>query len=164
MSLDTYRTLVNEFGTKLGVPAIEADEEGYVALTFDDLTVHLQYDAEEDGLIVFTRLGEIEEDRAEQIYRLLLGANLFWQGAKGATFSIEPATGMVFLADRQAMGSVRLEGFVPWLERFLDVAGYWSRRLESVNAGGPLDEESTDEEPGRSNGGSRPASDFFIRG
>src|SRR5689334_23098988 len=99
MSLAAFQALVSEFGVKIGVPEITADEEGYVALTFDDLTVHLQHDPEADEVVVFTRLGEVEEDRAETIYGWLLGANLFWQGAKGGTFSVEPGTGMVFLAD-----------------------------------------------------------------
>ena len=38
-------------------------------------------------------------------------------------FRFEPATGVVFLADRRPMEATRLEGFVPWIERFLDDAG-----------------------------------------
>lgn len=167
MSLETFQGLVREFGGKLGVPGVEADGEGYVALTFDDTVLHLQHDHEDDDVVVFTRLGEIEPDRAEQIYVWLLGANLFWQGGKGATFSVEPATGVVFLADRRPMEATRLEGFVPWIERFLDVAGYWGKRLEVANAGGPLgDPDDADgEEPTSPNGGGRPpGGDFIIRG
>ena len=138
MPTAAFQTLIKEFGAKLGASGVEADDEGYVGLSFDDHPVHLQYDAETDEIVVFARLGEIDDDRTEEICLMLLGANLFWQGTKGATFSVEPATGVVFLADRRAMDSTGVDGLNSWLERFLDVAAHWRGRLELANVGGSL--------------------------
>lgn len=147
MSLEAYKTLIGEFGGKLGVGGLAADDEGYVALEFDDQTIHLQYEPDEDEVVVFTRLGQVEELRAEQIYQWLLGANLFWQGGKGATFSLEPDSEAVFMSDRKPMEVLRIDRFVPWIERFIDVSSYWRRRLDVVNAGGPLDDTAGEEPP-----------------
>jgi aminopeptidase N len=64
MSLETFQALVKEFGDRIRVPDLEADAEGYVALTFDDLTLHLQHDSDEDEAAAFSRLGEIDDLRA----------------------------------------------------------------------------------------------------
>jgi hypothetical protein len=138
MSLATFKALVSELGAGLGVPAMAADDDGYVALTFDDMELHLQHEADADEIVVFTRLGEVEIDRAAEIYGMLLGANLFWQGTRGATFSVEPDLGVVFLADRQPAGGMALERLNEWLEHFLDTTDYWRKRLAAANAGGPL--------------------------
>ena len=108
---------------------------------------------------MFTRLGEVDDDRREEICLMLLGANLFWQGTKGATFSVEPATGVVFLADRRAMAATGADDLNDWLERFLDVAAYWRGRLELANVGGSLDNGADATVPP---GPARP--DSFIRG
>src|SRR5689334_3392201 len=57
MSLDAYRGLVSEFGGAIGLTGLAPDEEGYCALTFDDVPVHLQYEPEKDEIVAFSRLG-----------------------------------------------------------------------------------------------------------
>ena len=147
MSIAAFQALVREFGAKLGAADVKADDEGYVALSFDDHPVHLQYDAEEDEIVVFTRLGNVDDDRREEICVTLLGANLFWQGTKGATFSVEPATGVVFLADRRGRAATGIDALNNWLERFLDVAAYWRGRLDLANTGGSLDGDADADAP-----------------
>lgn len=173
MSLRSFQVLVGEFGERLGAPEIAADEEGYIALTFDDTELHLQYEADADQVVAFTRLGEVEVDRTAEIYGMLLGANLFWQGTRGATFSVEPDLGVVFLADRQPRGGTTVDRLNEWLEGFLDTATYWKKRLAAANAGGPLidPEIPTGDEPSPTDGGpgsGGPAGSglppFFLRG
>lgn len=140
MSLDRFRALMSELGAGLGAPDMTPDEDGYIALTFDDVELHLQYEDDEAQVVAFTRLGEAEVTRSGQIYGMLLGANLFWQGTNGATFSIEPDSGLVFLADRHAVDSLSLERLNDWLENLLDTTVYWRKRLVAANAGGPLED------------------------
>ena len=100
---------------------------------------------EKDEIVAFSRVGTADDDRLKEIYGMLLGANLFWQGARGATLSVEPDTFTVFIADRRPAG-LPDAAFQAWLGEFVDVAEYWQARLARVNAGGPIDE--TDETPG----------------
>lgn len=138
MSLSSYQALIRELGGALGVPDMQADESGYVALTIDTQEIHLQYDEDQDRILLFTRLSAVSVDRAAETYGLLLSANLFWQGSGGATFSIDFDTGRVFLADRQALAGVTLEVLEKWLEGFADITLYWLKRLTIIAAGGDL--------------------------
>lgn len=138
MSLQSFQVLVREFGTQLGVSDMAADEDGYVALTFDETELHLQYEEDISRVMAFTRLGEVEIDRTAEIYGMLLGANLFWRGTRGATFSVDPDLGIVFLADRQSADGMTAEHLTVWLEGFLNTATYWKNRLDIANAGGSL--------------------------
>jgi hypothetical protein len=137
MTISQFQTFVRTIGETTGVAPLEADEEGYLALRFDEVDLHLQYEDEAGEVVLFTRLGAVEGDRTEDIAMMLLGANLFWQGTKGATFSIEPATGHVFLADRRALEHLRTEDAVRWIERFHEVATHWGTQIADANRGGP---------------------------
>ena len=89
-------------------------------MSFDDLVVHFQYD--EDELTIFSQIGEVDEDRTEGIYGMLLAANMFWQGSKGTTISVDPDTRHVFIADRRAVGALNDAAFQGWLGKFIDIA------------------------------------------
>ncbi len=147
MSLSSFQALVRELGLRLGAPAMQADDSGYLALTIDDLEIHLQYEPEDDVILIFTRLSEVDVDRAAEIYGMLLQANLFWQGTAGATFSVDADTGRVFLADRRHREGIAAEALDGWLEAFVNVASHWQQRLAGANAGGPLDVNDENEEP-----------------
>lgn len=138
MSLSSYQALIRELAGALGVPDMRADESGYVALTIDAQEIHLQYDEDQDQILLFTRLSTVSVDRAAETYGLLLSANLFWQGSGGATFSIDFDTGRVFLANRQALACVTLEVLEKWLEGFAEITLYWLKRLTIIAAGGDL--------------------------
>jgi hypothetical protein len=133
-----FKNLVHDFGEQLNVNGIEADEQGYIALSFDAQTIHLQYDEEQDEVLVFTRLTEIEPNRLADICLMILGANILWQGTKGATFSVEPNSKTVLLADRKTLSFFNVNRLNDWLEQFLNMAQYWNERLITANAGGNL--------------------------
>ena len=144
MSLPQFQSLIQELGASLGAPDLQADSDGYVALGFDDLEVHLQYETDDELIVMFTRLPAVEVDRAGEIYGMLLHANLFGQGTQGATFSIDADTGRVFLADRHAREGLDGDAIVQWLEHFVNLGVYWRQRLEDANRGGSVQAEDDD--------------------
>jgi hypothetical protein len=158
MSLDSYRGLLSDFGGAIGLADLAPDDEGYCALRFNDLPVHLQYDGEKDEIVAFSRIGTANEEMLEVIYGMLLGANLFWQGARGATLSVEPDTDTVFIADHRPAG-LPDAAFQAWLGEFVDIAECWRDRLARVNDGEPIDE--ADETPHA--GGGAPRRDYMVR-
>ena len=159
MSLAHFQGLVSDFGAKVGMPDMAADDEGYIAISFDDRVFHLQYETDADRIVVFTKLGEVEVDRLVEIYSMLLAANMFWQGTNGATFSVEPDLGTVFLADRRAASTLNLDGLSDWLEGFINITEYWAKKLELANSGGPIGDG-----PQPDGDGPPPASRFILRG
>lgn len=158
MSLAHFQGVVRDFGGKVGMPDMAADGEGYIAISFDDRTIHLQYETDEDRVVVFTKMGEAEVDRLVEIYSMMLAANLFWQGTNGATFSVEPDTGTVFLADRKSAAVLDAARLNDWLEGFINITEYWSGKLELANSGGPIGDGTPD-----GDGPMRP-SGFMLRG
>lgn len=139
MSLAHFQLLLSAFGNTLGLVDLQTDEEAYVGLVIDDLPVHLQYVADDDAVLVFSRIGEVDNDRREQILAWLLESNLFWQGADGATFAIEAAMDVVFIQNRLSMVNPNEHAFETWLGRFVDQAHRWRERLAAANAGQPFD-------------------------
>lgn len=170
MSRESYAALLAGFGQSLGLPGVAPDEEGYCALSFDELIVHFQYDDEADEVTAFAKLGEVDEDRAEGIYAMLLAANLFWQGTKGGTLAVEPDTGTAFIADRRPAVLLDEARFQDWLGQFVEIADHWRARLAKANAGGPLFDSDGDGDGGSGGpdggggggGGQRP-DDYIIR-
>jgi len=138
MSLSAFQALVAELGRSLGAADLSAGDDGYVGLKIDEIDIHIQYETEGDAVVLFTRLQEIEPDRRDAIYSMLLAANLFWSGTQGATFSADFYTGRVFLADRRPRAALDLEALTGWIERFADVAGHWRARIDAASEGGPL--------------------------
>jgi len=138
MSLTAFQALITELGQSLGVAGLSAGDDGYLGLTIDKLDVHIQYEADDDVVVLFCRLQEVDPDRRDAIYSMLLAANVFWQGAEGATFSADYDTGRVFLADRRARAVLDVGSLSAWIERFADTAVYWHARIETANDGGPL--------------------------
>jgi len=138
MSLNAFQALIAELGQSLGAAGMAAGEDGYVGLKIDDHEVHVQYDADDDQVVLFARLQEADPARRDAIYAMLLSANLFWQGTRGATFSADFDTGRIFLADRRERSGLDVEALSTWIEGLADVAAYWRERIESANDGGPL--------------------------
>ena len=138
MSLSAFQALIAELGQSLGAPDLSAGDDGYVGLKIDEIDIHIQYEAEGDAVVLFARLQEIEPDRRDAIYSMLLAANLFWSGTQGATFSADFNTGRVFLADRRPRAALDPEALTGWIERFADVAGHWHGRIDAASEGGPL--------------------------
>jgi hypothetical protein len=138
MSVASYAGLIQSFGKSIGLADAAPDADGYLAMSFDDLVVHFQFDDDADELTIFSRIGDVDEDRTEGIYGMLLSANLFWQGSKGTTLSVDPDSRLVFVADRRPVAQLNDAAFQSWLGRFIDVAEHWQKRLETANQGGPL--------------------------
>lgn len=135
MSQHVYSGLIEQFCLSIGLRDARPDNEGYCAMTFDEIVVHLQYTADDDTLTMFSRLGNANESRAQAIYTMLLAANMFWQGAKGCTFSAEPDSRTVFIAIRSPLAKLNTATFHNWIGDFVDTAEQWTAHLAKANEG-----------------------------
>ena len=141
MDLDpALRSLMTDLGAQMGLSDLALDDQGSLALRFDDsLVVNLQAVAEGDLLLFYADLGP--PAAVEQIYPALLRGNLFWRTTLGATLSLtndEPP--YVVLAQETRWRGQDLGGIVAFLERFLHTAEDW---LEVVRGGGDAELEPT---------------------
>lgn len=135
MSHSLFSQFLADLGTALNLEEIEPDEQGYCAISFDELVIHLQYADDKCELIAFSTLSELSTDYRETILTCLLQANLFWQGAQGATFAIELETEKIFIQERFSLEGHTSDQFLKWLEQFINISEYWKQKLTMANAG-----------------------------
>lgn len=151
--MQAFQSLLASLGQSIGLPDLAPDDEGYCALSFDDLMVHLQYDPAQDELLAFARLGEIDDDEPAELYARMLAANLFWQGTGGATLGVQPEDGMVFLCRKTPLGPLDDGGFQQLLEQFVNTADSWrgevARFVSDDVTGDALANALPDAAPGR---------------
>lgn len=133
MSLSTFQTLIKATGARLKLDDFVAGDSGYLGITVDGHELHLQHEEQGDDVVLFSRLPIAEAASRDAIYAMLLAANVFWQGGRGATFSADPETGHVFLADKRNMAVLDVDRFSFWLETFANVAIHWRDRIASAN-------------------------------
>lgn len=139
MSLENYKQLLSELGQAVGLADLAPDKDNYCCLGFDDkIITHLQYNEENEILMLFAQLGTIDEDKTVALYPRLLKANLFWQGTGGATIGIDDETREVLMSYQTPMRFIDFPKFQELLEGFINTAELWINTLEAVQHGGGI--------------------------
>lgn len=133
MAEENYKLLIQELGKAVGLPDLKPDEDNYCCLGFDEkIVTHLQYNAENDVLMLFTQIGTIDENKVTDIYPRLLKANLFWQGTGGATLGVDDETREVMLAYQVPLEVLDFPKLQELLEGFVNTSELWINTLEAV--------------------------------
>lgn len=136
MSKELFTQLLSELGKNVGLPELAPDEDNYCCLGFDDkIITHLQYNQENDVVMLFAQLGTIDTDKANLIYPRILKANLFWQGTGGATLGVDDESGEVLMAYQLPIQILDFAKFQELLEGFINTAELWINTLEAVQQG-----------------------------
>ena len=123
----------NEVGQSLGFPELEPDDLGSCTFLIDEkIEVNLQ--REEDGsALIHACVGTlIPERRNQEVLEKLLESNLFyfWREAEAETLSLDPASGMIFLAKRIPAARVRADLLEKSFDGFMTTAEYWIKKIE----------------------------------
>lgn len=137
MSLVNYKQLLSELGQSTGIPDLTSDNDNYCCLGFDDkIIVHLQFNPENEMLMLFAQLGKIDEDKTTMLYPRILKANLFWQGTAGATIGVDDETREVLMSYQLPLSFMDFPKFQETLESFINTAELWINTLEAVQHAG----------------------------
>lgn len=156
MSLQNYKKLLSDLGHSVGLPDLAPDEDNYCCLGFDDkIITHIQFNAENEVLMLFAQLGTIDEDKTTLIYPRILKANLFWQGTGGATIGVDDETREVLMCYQIPMAFMDFQKFQELLEGFINTAELWISTLEAVQRGEGIGAHSKPMEQPPTRGGIR---------
>ena len=130
MSLENFQKLIKMFGENIGVSSLEPHPQGLCSLRFyDRVTIDLEYNEEQNALLLSSLVGVLKPKESELFYDELLEANLLWGGTGGATIGVDPASLTVFLCYQEQLKGVSLEKFQQLVKRFSDTALFWNQRL-----------------------------------
>ncbi len=124
MSLSSYSAVLAEFGNQIGISGLSPNEDGAATLRINGaFEFNLLVSTAGDTVTAFAELGRPggEEDPAE-IYQALLEANYFWGATGGATFSLQPGSGVVVVAQQFPVASLTPAVLEQVLQRFIEFA------------------------------------------
>lgn len=141
MSSENYRNLIKELANVLGIPEMQADEEGYCFLKVDEkLMLTIFYDENANLLTLYSDIGTYNEDNEKMIFQRLLEANYLWAGTSGATLGINSKNKTIIMAYRETLENLSFQRFFNIIETFLNTAEMLSDKIleagQQPNAGG----------------------------
>ena len=131
----TFRELIDSLAEKVGLKdGIELDEENRCLVEFDGMGVVIQGDDDLRMLSLLSPLGEPPPERLEVLYRALLEANHLFGGTFGATLSIDPSRGWVYLCKNLSYAALDGEGLAGELENFMNTVERWCAYVKNFRA------------------------------
>ena len=131
MSEQVARELLRELGTRIQLPMLDLDDAGNACIDVDEAyVINLEYDADEDALLMYTWLGHVPESNTAEVLRRLLSANHFWTETEGATLSVEEETNGIVLIDRSRCQDFDIASFESRMQGYMSVVERWLKILD----------------------------------
>ncbi len=137
--------ILSEFAAELGLdPAGLSLEDNYTCLGVDQAAVlHLRLLPDQACLDVFTELGAVPPAARREVCEDMLQGNVLFQATEGAALGFDRERGIAVATLRLEVTGLDAARFKDRLERFLNMAAFWSQRLAGDPAVAP--------EPGQDN-------------
>lgn len=144
-----FRELMDELAEKANVVGgIELDGENRCFMEFDDLGVVIQ-GLDEVNLVSFlSAVGEPPPERLEELYRALLEANHLFRWTSGATLSLDPEDGWVYLCKFVPYEALDGERLAKELENFANAVAGWRTYIKDFRASDVRKNADEDDFPG----------------
>ena len=129
MSSAAMNNLLREFGTSIGIPDLQLDEDFRCNLMFDEVPVSFELGEGDESVYIYSLLGRVPDDGLERFYAGLLHANYVFADNAGSTLSVDSQSGNVVLLREERLELLRLSRLESVVERFVNVAEDWMSRL-----------------------------------
>ena len=97
MSSAAMNNLLREFGTSIGIPDLELDEDFRCNLMFDEVPVSFELGKGDESVYIYSLLGRVPDEGLEGFYAELLHANYVLADNAGSTLSVDSQSGNVVL-------------------------------------------------------------------
>ena len=132
--VDILNNLLGEFGTAIGMPELELDEENRCNLMFDEVAVSFELSPDEASVFLYSYLGDVVSNNSRAVFAALLDANYLFRGTMGATMGVDGASGRVVMIRSEDLSTLRLSRFQSLVEEFVNLAELWQNRLADFPA------------------------------
>ncbi|KZL12925.1 CesT family type III secretion system chaperone [Pseudovibrio ascidiaceicola] len=126
-------TLIAELGEKIGLPNLQLDEEGLCSFDVEEEFMLTLGANNQDEVILFALLPDIQKDKREAGYRLLLQANLLGKGTGDAVLAMTEGDNQPALNSRFSAKSLGVTQLEEKLDTFIKLVKLWRVTIESLN-------------------------------
>lgn len=124
--------LLNQLGSIIGIEGLSLNDDNGCTLGFDSQVINLQYEADEQMLVLFSELGSVQPDQKAVIYEELLTANFYRKQMQDCCLSFCPATQCVVLIRYLSVDGLDFIFFETLLQSFIDIATAWAGKIENT--------------------------------
>ena len=131
MSSSVLNNLLREFGSAIGIPDLQLDEEYRCNMMFDEVPVSFELGDGDESVYIYSLLGQVPDDGLERFYAELLHANYLFAESGGSTLGVDSRSGNVVLLREERLESMRLSTLESVAEQFVSVAEAWMNRLSN---------------------------------
>ena len=155
MSSSVLNNLLREFGSAIGIPDLQLDEEYRCNMMFDEVPVSFELGDGDESVYIYSLLGQVPDDGLERFYAELLHANYLFAESGGSTLGVDSKSGNVVLLREERLESMRLSTLESVAEQFVSVAEAWMNRLSNGASQSPAPRGESASEPRPPSGGMR---------
>lgn len=155
MSSSVLNNLLREFGSAIGIPDLQLDEEYRCNMMFDEVPVSFELGDGDESVYIYSLLGQVPDDGLERFYAELLHANYLFAESGGSTLGVDSKSGNVVLLREERLESMRLSTLESVAEQFVSVAEAWMNRLSNGANESPAPRGESVSEPRPPSGGMR---------
>lgn len=138
------KELMEGFAAATGLEGLEPDDGGAYGLQIDGMSVTV-CEADDAHVALLAAVGEPPPDAVagrERLYRTLLESAHLGRGTAGASFSIDEATGEIFLTRLESAAALDPEGFRRLLGDFANALAEWRQIVADFRPlAGQVDED-----------------------
>lgn len=132
MSYDNARSVLQEFGTKVGLPQIDFNEEGLCSLHFDEVIVNLELSSDGEILTFYLWIATVAEEQKSEAALILTDANYLLIGSHGTTLGMNRHSGDVALAWQTPTLGINIIRLEQIFENVVNLAEQWRTRLANL--------------------------------
>ena len=137
---EMVQQILGDFGKTIGLDDLGLDGAGYCCLMIDnDLVINIEFEEPDSRLMLYSVVGHPGADRAASL-TAIMEANYLGRGTGGAILGLAPESGAIVLSRDVPIAGMDVPGFSETLERFVNMAESWSKKLgEAASSAQPAD-------------------------
>lgn len=128
--------LVAKFTANVGLGPVPP-VEGVWKFSADGNVFGITGDEKGETAWLFGEIPIPSPDRRDALLKAAMEANHFRRGTGGGTFSLNPDTGALTLADTQSLSALDEETFYAFIERFVNALATWNGLAAALDTSAP---------------------------
>lgn len=125
------KILFSDFGRKLGIDGLALDENNAIRLSFDDIIIDAQYDAEKKHLVLLSILGDFSANSPAETYANLLEVNLAGLLVGSGAVGLDRQESRLIYVDHLSFEGLSQESFEEFFRKSVNVAEAWRNLIAS---------------------------------